>query len=47
MGAISTGRNVALRHQVARGWFLQSFAVWRPLLSLAGMARSYRWSASR
>jgi hypothetical protein len=24
------------------GQFLQSLAVWRPLLSLAGMARSYR-----
>ena len=24
------------------GRFLQSLAVWRPLLSLAGMARSYR-----
>jgi hypothetical protein len=41
MGAISTRTINVPRLWVAKGLFLRTFAVWRPLLSLAPMGRSY------
>jgi hypothetical protein len=45
MRAISRGGDLRLLFGHGGGFFL-SFAVWRPLLSLAGMARSYRGAGS-